>query len=457
MKKISLYVMLVLSLRTPVEASVNMEAFTDIKQMLREKIMAQSVYNSLLLRHIDKSFIQNNDRAENLIENPDKIIRSLEVMEQKKLLEKKVSVTPWSDTYWPIAEGMVAARYNDPEMRFAAWSDYRSYFLSHPADGLIKEGKFDFLAPSEKYDYLMGILENGLTDYSWSQGEMYNNQYHEVESWMGLCHGWSVAAMMMPNPVKKVSVKMNDEQSLTFYPSDIKALGTLLWAQSEFPTRFVGGRCDAKDPAEDPMGRAKDPNCLDDNPGTWHMAIVNQIGQFDRSFVMDATYDYQVWNQPVYGYKYTYLNMKNNLRVNTLKEAIVSVEDWKKDPRKKVRSPGTKYIVGINMTVEYVREAIPNKLENQPSLFSSVTYDYDLELDAEKRIIGGEWYSRQHPDFLWVADAEAFPKTAGDQLASKLNLNKIVQEIKEAAAVNAKRGIPYGPFVKELFKQSAQL
>lgn len=457
MKYLSLLTLIILTSFFCANASVNMEAFTDIKQTFREKIIAQSLYRSLLLRHIDKSFIQNNDRAENLVENPDKMIRSLEVMEQKKLLEKKVSVTPWSDTYWPIAEGMVAARYNDPDMHFSAWSDYRSYVLSHPADGLIKERKFDMLAPSEKYDYLMGILGNGLTEYSWSQGEMYNNQYHEVESWMGLCHGWSVAAMMMPNPVKKVVVQMDDDEALTFYPSDIKAMGTLLWAQADFSTRFVGGRCDAKDPSEDSMGRTKDPNCLDDNPGTWHQAIVNQIGQFNRSFVMDATYDYQVWNQPVYSYKYTYTNMKNNLRVKTLNEALVSVDDWKKDPRRKVRSPGTKYIVGINMTVEYVRETIPSKLENQPSLFATVTYDYDLELDAQKKILGGEWYSRQHPDFLWVADAQAFPKTAGDQLAAKLKLNKIIQEIKQAAAVNAKQGVPYGPFVKELFNQSAQL
>jgi hypothetical protein len=218
-------------------AAINMEAFTDIRQTFREKIMEQSRYYSPLLRHVDKSFIQNNDRAENLVDNPDKMIRSLEEMEQKNLLDKKLSVAPWSDTYWPIAEGMIGARYNDPEMRFGAWSDYRSYVLSHPADGLIKEKRFDVLSPGEKYDYLMGTLENGLTEYSWREGQAYNDQYHEVEAWMGLCHGWAPAAFMMPNPVKKVAVKIDEDDTLIFYPSDIKALGTMLWANGQFETK----------------------------------------------------------------------------------------------------------------------------------------------------------------------------------------------------------------------------
>jgi len=29
-------------------------------------------------------------------------------------------------------------------------------------------------------------------------------------------------------------------------------------------------------------------------------------------------------------------------------------------------------------------------------------YMYDLELDAQGNIVGGEWYQNQHPDFLWL-------------------------------------------------------
>jgi len=451
----TLLILSAIGLSFNLHAAINMEAFTEIKQTFRERIMAQSQYYSPLLRHIDKSFIQNNDRAENLVDDPDKMIRSLEEMEQKNLLAKKLSVAPWSDTYWPMAEGLIAARYNDPEMRFGAWSDYRSYVLSHPADGLIKERKFDFLSPAEKYDYLMGTLENGLTEYSWREGQAYNDQYHEVESWMGLCHGWAPAAFMMPNPLKKVSVKMDGDEELVFYPSDIKALGTMLWSNGQFETRFIGGRCNTKEPGEDNMGRPKEPDCLDDNPGTWHMAIVNQIGQFDRSFVMDATYDYQVWNQPVYSYKYSYQNVKTKKRVAALKDALVSVEDYKADPRRRVRSPGTKYIVGISMNVEYVRESVPSFQENQPSLYAMASYDYDLELDSQKRILGGEWYSRQHPDFLWVASAQSRPKTYGEQLGSSMNIHQLSNEIKKAAAINARNGLPFGPFVYELFRQSS--
>ena len=32
-------------------------------------------------------------------------------------------------------------------------------------------------------------------------------------------------------------------------------------------------------------------------------------------------------------------------------------------------------------------------------------YYYDLELDAAGKVIGGEWYTRDHPDFLWTPPA----------------------------------------------------
>ena len=31
-----------------------------------------------------------------------------------------------------------------------------------------------------------------------------------------------------------------------------------------------------------------------------------------------------------------------------------------------------------------------------------VTYWYDLELDEDNNIVGGEWYTNRHPDFLWT-------------------------------------------------------
>src|SRR5687768_11813943 len=45
---------------------------------------------------------------------------------------------------------------------------------------------------------------------------------------------------------------------------------------------------------------------------------------------------------------------------------------------------------------------------------SEVTYRYDLELDASGRIIGGEWHTMYHPDFLWVPLKNADVYGVGD-------------------------------------------
>lgn len=403
----------------------------------------------------DKSVILETDRAEDLVEDASKMIFNLEEMESLNLMAKNLSVAPWSDSYWPLYAGALAYRYNDPSLSANNWKEARDYVSVHSAKELIAKGQLSFLSPAEKYDFLVGLGQDNLTKSNWAEGEEYYREYGKVETWMGLCHGWSAASMMMPNPVKRVEVKTN-EGPLVFNPSDIKGLATLLWAKGEFQSRFVGGRCNSKGPKVDSMGRPIEIDCLDNNPGTWHLAIVNQIGVFDRSFVMDATYDYQVWNQPVYSYSYTYYNPKTKKSFSKLADAIVSLNEWNNDPRRGVRAVGTKSIVGIRMQVAYVTENSPSVEENQDSQFSTVNYEYDLELNAENKIIGGEWYSTNHPDFLWVADVNAFPETYGDAPNLKIDLNNISPRVKKAAAENAKYELPYGPIVRELFKASAE-
>lgn len=435
--------------------SQNILAYDDFKTLeavrknCRQGIIEKSFFTS------DKSIILQDDQAENLVEDSSKMIFSLTEMEESKLTSKNLTTTPWSDSYWPLYEGALGHRYNDPEAKFGDWKDARNYVIANPAKELIRKKEFDFLSPSEKYDLLLGLGNENLTKTSWAEGESYHRESGTVETWMGLCHGWAAASMMMPNPEKRVDVKTS-AGNVAFYPSDIKGLATLLWAKGNFRTKFIGGRCNSKEPGVDGMGRPTEADCLDNNPGTWHLAIVNQIGVFDRSFIMDASFDYQVWNQPVYGYEYTYYNPKTKKESKTLAEAIVKVSEWETDKRKSVRAPQTKSIVGIRMQVTYVIENSPSIREFQEANFSNVNYSYDLELDSKNKIIGGEWYSESHPDFLWVSDKNTFPETYGDNPNVKIDLNNISASAKKAAAVNAKRELPYGAVVRELVKASAQ-
>jgi hypothetical protein len=258
---------------------------------------------------------------------------------------------------------------------------------------------------------------------------------------------------MMPEPKKAVEVT-TASGNFSFFPSNIKALATLIWAKGRFNSRFVGGRCHLKKPATDSMGRPIMEDCLDNNPGTWHMAIVNQIGQFKRSFVMDATYDYEVWNQPVSGYNIRYYNPITKTETMKLNEALTTRSKFKDDSRSKVRASNTTHIVGVIMEVKYVVETTPSIDEHQETATRTVEYSYDLELDKDLNIIGGEWYSDNHPDFLWVPERNSFPDNQGDTSDKFLELNDLDSEVMEYAKINAKYEMPYGPVVRTLIKHS---
>ena len=119
-----------------------------------------------------------------------------------------------------------------------------------------------------------------------------------IPGWWGICHGWAPYALSEPaarNPVTKNGV--------TFYPGDLEGLMSLVY--TDVSTKFLSRRCNKKDPVVDPTGRIEATECRDMNPGSWHVLTTNMMGLRQKGFVIDATYDAQVWNQPSYGYKVT--------------------------------------------------------------------------------------------------------------------------------------------------------
>ncbi|MDD4974506.1 MAG: hypothetical protein PHY93_09170 [Bacteriovorax sp.] len=182
-------------------AGGDLKLLEEIKKNCRQEVIEKSFFSS------DKSLILRGDRAEDLVEDASKMIYTLSEMEERQLLTKNVSKAPWSDSYWPLYEGTLGNRYNDSNMRFGDWKDAYDYIKAHPAKELIRKKNFNHLSPSEKYDLLLGLGAENLTKSSWAEGEVYYKEYGKVETWMGLCHGWSAAAMMMPNPEKRVDIR----------------------------------------------------------------------------------------------------------------------------------------------------------------------------------------------------------------------------------------------------------
>lgn len=410
--------------------------------------------------------IKNNDKVEDLLDFPEDMLTSIEDMDTKKLMKGEVKTQPWSDYYWALFNGQLAFRYADTSFPADSqdWKVKNEYMTGDEA----KKVDTDRLSPAEKYDLLVGDERRSLTHAALGEGGTYYRQSGKVEAWMGICHGWAPAAYMLDRPTKAVTVTAADGKTkITFYPADIKALASLLWAVKSPDTKFIGGRCNTKEPKTDKNGRVTEDkeDCFDTNPGTWHMAIVNQVGVKKRSFVLDATFDYEVWNQPVHSYSYRFFNPQTMEPAKSLKEAIVKIDDFTEDKFSKYRSKKTKYVVGVSMDMSYVVETHPSQKKtdgNADDALKEVSYEYDLELDEDKNIIGGEWYNNNHPDFLWTPHPDGRAVTAADEMlessgAAKKEWNgksAMPREWSEVAPKAAERGEPLATIVEALIRLS---
>lgn len=382
-----------------IEQSAHVDARDDLRRQVTEKDEVA----------VGRAAFADNDEADGFVD--EFRFSGLQSMEENGLMRAGLKKSPWSDDYWAFYLGSLGKRYAEPG--FPASSDWKrnyDYIQNNPARQILAQGNpeaINRLSPAEKYDILIGDSEYSLTRKMWDMGRKYYVRDGHVEPWMGLCHGWAPAAYMLPRPTGTATVLAADGRTyITFYPSDIKALATLLWAKVKYHSRFIGGRCNDKNPLKDPQsGRILSQICFDTNPGTWHLAVVNQIGASGRSMVMDATYDYQVWNQPILSYSYRYFNPKSMYYGRSLSEVSVAPGAFSNDKFTQFRSNDTDSIVGIEMKVSYIVETAPTHSQVDSAArdqVKTVKYLYDLELNFAGNIIGGEWYQNAHPDFLWT-------------------------------------------------------
>jgi CheY-like chemotaxis protein len=166
---------------------------------------------------------------------------------------------------------------------------------------------------------------------------------------------------------------------MPFFPNDIKALVSLMWAHSTIQSNviFEGNRCNKKNPDKDKYGRYIDvtidrddttllPRCADVHPGILHVSMVNLLGIEGRSFVVDHNPTAAIANQPVSGYELYYFNPKDG------KEGLAIALSEKPDL----------ILLDILMPVMdglTMMEVLRNKNESRESVG-----DVDLKLDAKK-------------------------------------------------------------------------
>lgn len=263
--------------------------------------------------------------------------------------------------------------------------------------------------------------------------------------WEGICQGWSTAAGHLPRPERTVSFRLPNGKTLKFFPSDIKGLASLMWAYSLIQDILIaddtggktpdvnagvfmeGLRCNDKNAETDEWGRYYDarpdafskklePRCVGVHPAIWHLALVNIIGKQGRSFVVERKVTHEVDNHPMARYRSQYFDPYEG-EYGSLRQSVRRITN--KDIFRKFRSPEAKYIIGVKTTMTYTDWKRPDREPyDHPGKddMKDIEMLYDLELDDQWRIVGGQWRAdedgkptwlfdpanRNQPDFFWV-------------------------------------------------------
>ena len=370
------------------------------------------------------------------------------ILNLEKLLpvtEGTVRNTLWSDDYWAIYAGGLAYRYAAPgfwinpnKPKPNDWKIPSEYILKKmPAEKMVRANRTHLLSPAEKYDLLVGDTGNPKnpkqSGYTLTRSFL-SQITAKTQPWEGSCDGWAFASMNEKPPVRSVKVKNVAGQEILFYPSDIRALLTLLY--SDYRISSFGSDCYDKKPASDRSGRLLEQGCRDTNPGVFHAVLVNQVGIGKRGFTMDTDYSAETWNYPVKSYKLQYYNPQTNQSYVDPKHSAVAIENFTRDRYAAHRSDRVASVIGVNVQLEYHIEALPmptGKLDQSYERSFTNGYRYDLELDADGNIIGGEWHGqsqRNHPDLLSFVSTNYINKSPYDRQIRGNTLPQILRSLK---------------------------
>lgn len=412
-------------------------------------------------------------------------------------LTGRADVMPWSGYYWPIKNGVISVRYAPNEKNTVKEYNPVTHTFSRPFTWEESVSKYKqpeehinitlnlhgknlseyinkYYSPSEKYDFLVGDFNYTLTNMMKIEGYyVKRNPDGDVAEWMGICHGWSPASYMEKRPEKSVKLIAYDGVTeVEFLPDDIKALVTLLWAEGDYTTKFIGANCKYENRSEIPTdsetGLWIDAKCFSLNPAALTIAMANQIGIKKKNLIFDPDSNGEIWNQPVYKYEMSYFHLlkseTNNMMSSSLNESKVTLYELEKNRDDKFinfflknKSNNTKTFVGMIMTVYYIFELGPvHGVNHREDNIQKSKYMFVLELDENDKIVGGEWVHNSHPTFIWMPDEHTNISTYEDRYVKKFTGS--VEELKNIsryAAKASKRKTPLKSIVNFLIELSS--
>ena len=338
----------------------------------------------------------------------------------KQYNQGRAEQIPWPSDYWSYYEDSINVRYHgsnelSPAEKYdKAFNNWEPNMSVSPVDLSADCGMDDTI--ENKHDDYYNQLGPAATWQHKNKGnwrarngkdddgdgkidECRGDDYDGIETWWGLCHAWVPAAILQPEPLRPVTMN-----GVEFTVSDIKAL--LIAQHDRTSALMLGGRCNEKGVELHPeTGIVVKDECRDTNPGAIYVVATNMLGRDKRAFAEDRTIDYQVWNQPVLGYR---INEDTGL---TEEQALQKLGKTLQDGRYKDLYSSPKAVAWrfIRMDMDYITES-SNTVEGAltPTIATYTRtdrYQMIIELDENGMVIGGEWVGtsiKNHPDFLWL-------------------------------------------------------
>ncbi len=227
---------------------------------------------------------------------------SLEMKLDALPMNGQATNVPWAGNYWPVYKDSINDKWAGASSESPSTKYGRAFGVTGVEDAVSKYHGIDAQASRTQCttdsNCNAQIGESCAIRPGQTQGRC-------IPTWWGICHAWTPAAILLPEP--KHAVTYN---GVEFKVQDIKALVTLAHDRTE--TKFVSLRCN-EDAAGTPginydnYGRptGSSSSCKDTNPGTYHLLLANYLGKQGASFAEDRTFDDEVWNQPLRAYRVT--------------------------------------------------------------------------------------------------------------------------------------------------------
>ncbi|MDP1825664.1 MAG: pre-peptidase C-terminal domain-containing protein [Archangium sp.] len=336
-------------------------------------------------------------------DNPSLFTTNLELRFDALPLQGEASNIPWAGSYWPTYEDNINYRWAGPNSDSASLKYQKAFGGTNVEDAVSRfhgiESVSKTCREATECDSFLG--ETCAKRPGKDEGRC-------VATWWGICHAWTPAAILFPEPKRPVT-----RNGVTFEVQDLKGLASLV--HNSTTTKFVSLRCNKHSSMPDGGGIKLDAygrpveadrECRDTNAGTYHVLLGNYLGLMKQSFAEDRTADYEVWNQPLRGYKVTSQKEVTSEEANRL--IGVTATDGGAPLSSYRFNPLAARFIQVKAEVKYISESSAEDGYTAPNInlyTRTDRYEYVLELDATGRIIGGEWVGsskQHHPDFLWL-------------------------------------------------------